>query len=295
MQTDRVYRQIDFLNDGDYQYTYQTTSSTKENDYLNCTSVYFYTDSSLSTSLIGDCLMMLENSIYNSETPIKLDKSLERREVVLSYNLAKQHNLNVGSKVYSKHNIKNVVEEYTIVEILPVSYGVLRVDYNINYGVILIGCDADYIENTNYSYVGFSKDDPSHLIQTNGAGLISLDTKETYHQELLDKVFLWQGAMILMVAFLTLLFVVLHWKNQKNYYDRLAINGCPTKKINTQIFLDIALPGIVGLLLSLIFSVSILSMYNLFFSYTASLVSVVGGLLTLIIASFIISKKGRSF
>jgi hypothetical protein len=293
MQTDRVYKQIGFLNSGDYQYTYQTTGSTKENDYLNCSSVYFYTDNGLSKSLLGDCLMSLENSAYNAETPIQHNKKLGNREIALTYNLAEQHNLVIGSKVYSKHNIKNVIEEYTVVEILPVSYGILRVDYNINYGVILIGYDGDYISNTNYSYVGFSKDDPSNLIQANGAGLISLDAKETYQQELLDKVCLWQGVMILMVVILTLLFVVLHWNNQKNYYKRLVINGCPTKKTGTQILLDIGLPGIVALLMSLIFSVCVLSIYNLFFSYLTSIFSIIGGLLTLIVSSFIISNKGR--
>ena len=293
MQTDRVYKQIDFLNGGDYQYTYQTTSSTKENDYLNCSSVYFYTDNGLSNSLLGDCLMGLENSTYNAETPIQLNKKLGSREIALSYNLAKQHNLGIGSKVYSKHNIKNVIEEYTIAEILPVSYGILRVDYNINYGVMLIGCDEDYISNTNYSYVGFSQEDPSNLIQANGAGLISLDVKELHHQELIQHVSLWQGIIILMVSSLTLLFVIIHWKNQKNYYAKLIINGCHTNTIKKQILLDIILPGIMGLLMALVFSVCVLSIYNLFFSYLASIFSIIGGLLTLIVSSFIISNKGR--
>lgn len=293
MQTDRVYKQIDFLNSSDYQYTYQTTGSTKENDYLNCSSVYFYTDNGLSKSLLGDCLMSLENSAYNAETPIQHNKKLGSREIALTYNLAEQHNLVIGSKVYSKHNIKNVIEEYTVVEILPVSYGILRVDYNINYGVILIGYDGDYISNTNYSYVGFSKDDPSNLIQANGAGLISLDVKKPHCQELIEQVSLWQGIIILMVSSLTLLFTILHWKNQKNYYAKLIINGCHTSTIKKQISLDIILPGIMGLLMALIFSVCVLSIYNLFFSYLTAILSILSGLLTLIVTSFIISNKGR--
>lgn len=295
MQTDRVYKQIDFLSSGDYQYTCQTTSSTKENDYLNCSSVYFYTDIGLSKSLLGDCLMGLKNSTYNANTPIQHNKKLGSREIALTYNLAKQHNLGIGSKVYSKHNIKNVIEEYTVVEILPVSYGVLRVDYNINYGVMIIGYDGDYISNANYSYVGFSKDDPSNLIQANGAGLISLDVKELHRQELIEQVYLWQGFIILMVVLLTLLFVVLHWKNQKNYYERLTINGCPTSVVKKQILLDVCLPGIIGLLVSFALSVCLLSVYNRFFSYTTSLVSVAGGLLVLIVAFFVISKNGGNF
>lgn len=292
MQTDRVYKQIDFLNSGEYQYTYQTTSSTKENDYLNCASVYFYIDSELSESILGDCFMTLEHSNYNSETPLKHNKNLGNREIILTYNLASQHNLEVGSKVYSKHNVKNIVEEYTIVGILPVSYGILRMDYNINYGVILIGYDEEYTSNTNYSYVGFSKEDPTVLIQTNGAGLISLDFKETYRQELIEKVVLRQIVIILMVAVLTVLFAVLHWKNQKNYYERLTINGCPTSKIRKQIILDIALPGIAGLLVSFLVGICVLSIYNHYFSYLVSLCSFIGGLLTLMMATLIISHKG---
>ena len=295
MQPDRVYKQIDFLNSGDYQYTYQTTSSTKENDYLNCSSVYFYTDNGLSKSLLGDCLMSLENSAYNAETPIQHNKKLGNREIALTYNLAEQHNLVIGSKVYSKHSVKNIVEEYTVVDILPVSYGVLHVDYNINYGVILVGYDEAYIKNINYSYVGFSKEDPTALIQTSGAGLISLGVKEKSCQELIEKAFLWQSTIILMVAFFTVLFAILHWKNQKNYYARLTMNGYPTSKIRKQIILDVALPGIAGLVVSFLISIGVLSIYNYYFSYLAALFSFIGGLLTLTIATLIISHKGRKF
>lgn len=292
IETDRVGKQLVFYKNSGYQYVYEATGATGENDYLNCSSVYFYTDREMSKSLLGDCFMLLDNSTYNSVSPINPNKKLGCREIAVAYNLARQHHLDVGSKVYSKHNIENRIEEYTVAEILPISYGVLQVDTGINYSLILIGDDKKYIENTDYTFVGFSSGDPSTLIQSSGAGLISLNQKNTVERQLMSKALLWQSTILVMVLFLTLLYVVVHWKYQRNYYSRLTMSGCPAQKLKKQIMLDIAVPGTVGLLAAFILSTVILSINNLYFSFSSPLISAVVGWLVLIVLMWVTAQKG---
>ena len=294
MQTDRIYKQLDFYKSSNYQYIYEVTGSTHNNDYMYCSSVCFYADKNMSESILSECLMMLNDSNYNFETPIRMNKCLKSREIAITTNLAKQFGLKIGSEIFSKHNIRNKIEKYTIVEILPVAYGILRVDYAINQGLIIMGCDLDYLNNTNYSYVGFSEKDPTALIQDSGVGLNSLIIKESCKQNLLETLFIWQGCICIMVILITSLYVIIHWENQKKYYYRLKLYGCMVNEIKKQIILDIGFPGVLSLLISFILSVIILSSYNLFLSWLMPLISIVTGMVILLISILVILQKEKN-
>lgn len=293
MQTDRVYKQLDFYKTGKYQYLYETTGSTHENEYLHCSSVYFYADRKMDMSILSDCLMITENSTYDFETPIKLGNQLGSREIAITANLAKQFDLKIGSKVFSKHNIRNRIEEYKVAEILPVAYGISRVEYGINYGLIVMGCDLEYLNNTDYSYIGFSEKDPTVLIQDSGVGLISLSNKEANEYSLIKTACVWQCGICAIVILLTSLFVIIHWKNQKEYYNRLKLEGCATNIIRKLIFFDMGVPGILSLLISCVLSGTILSVYNFFFSWLTTLISVATGAVTLLIFILLILQKEK--
>ena len=294
MQVDRVYKQLKFYSEAKYKYCYEVTNSTNEDVYLNCSSVYFYTDRDLTKSLLGDALMLINKSKYTDNTPIKHSKLLNEREVAITRNVANQLKLSVGSKVYSKHNIKNTIEEYEIVEILPVSYGVLRVDYTINYGIILLGNDEEYVKNTDYSYVGFSEIDPTSLIKEANAGIIKFNYKEPAERQLGKKAILCQCLIFLMVALIVVLYVALHLKNQKGYYDRLLLIGCPMKHVRKQIALDILVPGIMGTLVAFLSSTTILSLYNFYFSFFAPMLSTSFCICLLVGLTAFIIRRGRN-
>ena len=294
MQSDRVHKQLEFYDNNEYQYIYIVSNSSKVNDYLYGEPIYFYADSDMKNSLLGDCVMSLDDSEYNQETPLAVSKKLSNREVALSFNLAQRHGLKVGSKVYSKHNIKNIVEEYTVAEILPVCYGIRRVDYDINRGVILMGYDEDYKANTDYPYIAFSANDPSALIQSSGIALIDLISKDSHREALLEKVIVWQSIISTCISILTILYAALHWKYQKNYYSRLYLLGCPSRKIKKQIFADMLVPGAIGQVLSFVFCALLASINNMYFSYKTALISVGIGLIVLLCSSIITLHSGRN-
>lgn len=293
MQTDRVYKQLNYYKTSKYQYLYETTGSTHVNGYLHCSSVYFYADRNMNESILSECLMISKNSTYDFETPIKLDNQLGSREIAITVNLAKQFDLKIGSEVFSKHNIRNKIEEYKVAEIIPITYGILRVNYGINYGLIIMGCDLEYLNNTDYSYIGFSEKDPTILIQNSGVGLISLSNKKSNEYSLTKTILAWQGSICAVVILLTSLYSIIHWKNQKEYYNRLKLEGCATNIIKKLIVLDVGGPGILGLFISFVINVPILSLYNFFFSWLTSLISVATGVITLLIFILLILQKEK--
>ena len=288
IHSDRAYRQLDFYRESSYRYTYEFAASTGKNDYMNCISVFFYTDSEATTPIHGDRLMVLDSGEYDSDIPFATASELGAREIAISYNLSKKHGLSVGSAVYSWHNVKSGIEAYTVKEILPVCYGVTRVDFDMNYGVIIMGFDEDYKSSTDYSHIAFLKDMPS-----SSAGLIDLVAKETQRELVLAQIIPWQSVISLLVAGLTVLYALLHWKKQRRYYSRLYLYGGAPALVKRQILADMLIPGALGLTLAAGASVLIASLGNGYFSYKTALFAFIVGFAALVIAAAVILFKGR--
>ena len=288
MQSDRVYKQLEFYDCNSYQYVYEFRAPIGQNDYLNCTSVYFYSDSNTTRPILGDSFMTLEGSNYDHVTPFSTSVLLGEREIAVSYNLAKKYGLDVGSTVYSNHVIKNQILSYTVAEILPVCYGISRVDFDMNYGVILLGYDEDYQKNTDYTYTAFCEEMPN-----TSSPLVTFSAKDSHKEPLVAKAIAWQGILSVLTAGLTVLYVLMHSKSQKAYYSRLYLCGCPAKRIKKQLFTEIMLPGLAGQCIALLLSIPALSIKNAYFSYKTSLISICVSFAFLICSSAVTMFKGR--
>ena len=286
MRSDRLHKQLEFYSDNPYQYTYEFGASVGKNDYLNCISVSFYTDSTTSKSILCDRLMAMEDSEYDEITPFATERSLGDQEIAISYNLAQKYGLAEGSLVYSRHNVKNELVQYTVIEILPVCYGISRIDFDTNYGVIIMGYDKDYHENTNYTYTVFYDEMP-----TSSIGLINFTAKETHIASIRGTLTIWQSIIALLVIGLTAFFVVLHWKNQKKYYSRLCLCGSEPAAVKKQIILDLLLPGALGLVIAFAVSLILSSTNNDYFSYKTALISTCVGFAALVCSSAVTLQK----
>lgn len=293
LQSERVYRQLEFYRSADYEYVFETQQSVKQNDYLNCSSVTFYPNCDLSGSLNVECFMVMDGSEYQSASPFPLQKELGSREIAITYNVAQQYGFREGSVVYSKHNIISHIEEYTVAEILPICYGILRADQNLNRGVIVMGYDEMYVNNTNYSHIGFCEGDPTKLIMDTDAGLISLTAKSKQERPAFAELLVWQAVVSACVIGSTIIYAVIHWKFQRLYYAWLTINGSPSEKIKTAIFLDTVLPGSMGILFALCLSVLIDSLCNFYLSFAMPLLSAAIGMVVLLASASICSLKRR--
>ena len=288
IHSDRAYRQLDFYRESSYRYIYEFAASTGKNDYMNCISVFFYTDSEATTPIHGDRLMALDSSEYDVDVPFATASELGAKEIAISYNLAKKHGLSVGSAVYSWHNATSGIEAYTVKEILPVCYGVTRVDFDMNYGVIIMGFDEDYQSSTDYSHLAFLRDMPS-----SSAGLIDLVAKETQRDLVLAQIIPWQSVISLLVAGLTAIYAIFHWKKQRSYYSRLYLCGGAPAFVKRQILADILIPGALGLTMAAGISLLIASLGNGYFSYRTALFALIDGFAALVIAAAVILFKGR--
>lgn len=292
LSLERIYKQLNYYSLDNTKYVIEVNQSVKQNDYLNCSSVTFYCNEDLNNSLYTENFMIINDTNYQETLPFYLSKPLGEREIAVSYNIAKEYRLTKGSIIYSKNNIINQVLEYKVVEIIPICYGVLKVDYKLNHGIIIMGYDETYEENVENSYISFCANDPTKLIQENKANLISFINISEQKKPLLNKFIINLIIGILVIILFTIVYKIIHKKLQTSYYEYLAIKGSPIKKIKFIIFLDIIIPGAISLLIASIISVVVISKVNYYFSGIISLILMMVASVTLLILSVICSLRG---
>lgn len=292
LQSERIFRQLDFYRRSNYGYVFEAYDSVNQNDYFYCSSVIFYGDK-VERSVIAECYMLTGNSSYDDAAPFRLQKELGSRQVAVTKNLAREYGLSVGSILCSKHVCLSTVESYTVAEILPVCYGVLNVDYNLNKGCIVMGYDEVYDENMDFSHVGFSEGDPSRIIIDSNAGLISLTDKTQQQRPFMFTLLIEQLVVAVFVVALTFLYFAIHRLCQQNYYARLQMNGCPPKRFKKVLFADMFLPGAAGLLLALCFSIIAMSLYNGYASFVMPLASIAVGMFALSVMNWVCLRKRK--
>ena len=292
-QADRDIEQLSYYQSNSYRFVFETASQVYQNDYLKCSSVGFYQDSNLSKSLLGSSYMVLQDSVYDSQSPFALQRVLGEREVVLSKSLAQQYHLSKGSHIYSKHIINNQIEEYTVVGIIQSCYGVTDPDFDLNMGVILMGTDIGYQANTDFPYIGFSKDDPSQLIKNKGVPLISLSSKSNCQERLLKKWMANQVVICVLISAILVVYLIIQMKVQHVFYSKRILMGCSLNAIRYSLFNEFLLPGIISLLVSGALCVISSSLYNKGFSFGTGLLSFLWGTFVLIIISFVAARKER--
>lgn len=291
--TEGMYRQVFFLANTTYEYEYQVTKSVRSNDYYYASSVLsFYDTQQRERAMYCDIYMLLNDSTYNDESPLYNGRSLGDREIALSENLAKEYSLSIGDVLYSKHRVANQVVAYQIVGILPVCYGLSTINVELNRGIILMGCDVAYLDHISATYVGFSRGDPSVLIQSEGSGLLSITEKDGVVESLLIDVGVEQGIIVAIVTCLLVIYSMFHWRSQKSYYKRLMLYGWEWKTICRAMWVDLTVPAFIALTLACVISCLILSLRNMFFAYITPLfVMVIGFVLLFVIVKICLTVE----
>ena len=291
---DRNHKQLAFDNHSSYQYVFESNQGTSTNNYLNCTDkIQFSTDASMGQPLYVETFMLLPSVAYDDVAPFVLKNKLSSSEIAITRNVAAKYHLSVGTQVYSKHKVTNTLVEYTVKEILPVCYGLTQNDPKSNHGVIIMGTDESYIQNVAYSFSGFAENDPSAQIANENAGLISINSKRDQNSNLLLQTIISQAIICFLVCAIMVIGCKFHYDCQKSYYSRIAIDGYPIKKLTRAIIVDMMLPGMASLCISLVATCAILSAHNAFFSYHTTMIAVITNLVTLGLCTIIFTIKTK--
>jgi hypothetical protein len=291
--TERVFSQLNFYRSQGFSCIYETDKSVGNNDYI-----YFNRNLSLKTTnseAFSPIVLMETNSDYNKDV-VSLrgnEEKLAKTELAISQNISAKYNLFVGDTMISKHKVLNREVSYTVVEIIQPVYGLTNVDVDSDVGIVIMGYDADYIENTNYTHIAFSSGDPANDVQSAGGKLISLTDKES---EMFSVIASKLGVFLVAVCLIlleTICLNVIVWKSNKGYYQRLRMNG-----VSTKIIFSTALKVVLGInliIIGLSFGLGLLIGFMLVkrFVWFLATVNLISELLVVIVSVIIYRKKLR--
>ena len=144
------------LLNSDYAYSVITHETIQKNDYyIFNAGISFAVFSDSKTSLNADVIMQSNGSEY-TDSVFWNPNNLSTYGVAVSKNVASAHNLHIGDKLYSKHNVNGEIYDYTIEQIIPDLLHP-RMTEKISYsnGIIVMGYDQRYVDNITHVWIAF--------------------------------------------------------------------------------------------------------------------------------------------
>lgn len=162
MKTDCA--QVTSLLRSDYIYSATAVNSSLEDDFYQFDAgISFMLSEDAQASINAEILMQSAESDYTGSIDWSAE-SLSIYEVALTEGLARQNNLEIGDKIYSKHIVDGAVHEYTVDQILPELTSVRITDgRGYTRGIIIMGFDSQYIEGISHRSIVFSRESIDEL------------------------------------------------------------------------------------------------------------------------------------
>lgn len=239
-----------FLDSRNYAYSVNIDKDIGENTYaFYKNKITFYSDMNLLEYVNSDVLMEL-NDTYTSDDFLygyEIHR-LEKYEIAISLNLAKFHQLEEGSLVFSKNKVTNKIESYTIKFILPDIYGVSGKNIENGKGLIVIGLDSDYLSNIKCEYVYFYKDNYTLINKHNANILGELTSIRNTKINVLKRYIFFIGIDNMIIMLVSLLcFFLLSEFNKSVYLKRKEYGNSNLYKM---IFIDYSIYLILLVLLT---------------------------------------------
>ena len=150
---------LDFssLLNSKYEYSCISVQSVGVDDYYVFNASINYSvlrDSKKSMNV--DVLMQTKDSEYTDLVFWRANK-LKENEIAISDNIAVKNHISEGDKLYSKHIVTGEIVDYTVKQIVPASTDSRIVNEYLKDGIIIMGYDAEYVNNLSHKVVLFTK------------------------------------------------------------------------------------------------------------------------------------------
>lgn len=245
--------QLRTLMHSDYEYSAIMNKATNQDAYYQFDAgIYFALSTQDSRSLNVDILMQIIEGEYTDKIWWNAEK-LDKYEVAISQNIARDNGLQIGDTLYSKHIVDGTVHEYVIVEILA-EISSIRVSDKMEYndGVIIIGFDEQYVDNITHHVLAFSDK--------------SVDELGTEYADMPENILYRTNEMITIIRNITpyaLLFSLLFFMNMVGFvvlltqdiscnYRRMIVIGYERQRLNISYWRFVLEKGLFALLISCI-------------------------------------------
>ncbi len=107
-------------------------------------------------SMNVDVIMQTKDSDYTDLVLWRADK-LKENEIAISQNIAVENHISEGDKLFSKHIVTGEIVDYIVKQIVPASSDSRIINEYLKNGIIIMGYDAEYINNLSHNVVLFTK------------------------------------------------------------------------------------------------------------------------------------------
>lgn len=125
------------------------------------------------TKIVTTCIMELPNTNYTSNSIVRnlTGGALKSNEIIVSHNIAKKYGIKVGDQLTATMPNETDVSIFTVRGICASSYDITNMNLYNDVGIILLGCDREYLSSMNLKYIVFSDHSLSSLIAQNPQSL----------------------------------------------------------------------------------------------------------------------------
>lgn len=243
------FAQLNSLWCSDYIYSATMKEPVGQDDYYQLNAgICFSLSANAETSLNADVVMQPFKSEYSEQVYWNADQ-LSTYGLAISKGIAKENDLDIGDKLYSKRVIDGEICEYTVEQIVPEVSNV-RVTKQKNYsnGIIIMGYDNVYIDNISKSALVFTKEPIDSLAGKFADMPVNIIYRDNEIFAVCKRLLPYVGIYTLLSAVCTVGLVLFLTKNIKYNFRRLIVLGFSKRELNRAYNRNIGGLGILSIM-----------------------------------------------
>ncbi len=228
----QAFNQVEYLEKSPFRWTYVTTVKMPVNSFYNLENKKsFYHDINLSNRILSSSLMLTDGEYYTDSilNPFNLISgrvtNIDVDEVVITKDIANNHNISIDSVIYSKSIVSSITKMYRVVGIINNIYTVEPVINNIMKGILFFGYDSSIESNLEANYQNYSQQDPTNLLVNCQGCLVKIYSRDQLSKNPIESLLIY--SILLSSIYIPLILVLYNFlfKDGFTNYRRLIMLG----------------------------------------------------------------------
>lgn len=186
--------QLKKYQDSEYNFAYILNYGiTEDNELIYADAdIQLYSSERDNERLSVSCLMPEDDVKYTLSEWNEVSQ-LKSGEIILSRNVAKKYDLEIGDTVYAQYPYSSMRFPLVVSKIMGTEYDLDNPIISNEIGVVYVGYDRDYVESTNCRYILFSEKSQAEILSSYPQIIAGLINKNENYARVLN-----QGIPVLM-------------------------------------------------------------------------------------------------
>lgn len=157
--------QLKNYQNSEYEIAYVLNYNTREaNEFIYAdTDIQLFTKDDGTGRIAVSCLMPQVGVEYNLKELGDVS-GVKDNEIILSDNVAEKYNLRIGDTVYVQYPYSSILCDMKIKSISETQYDFENPNISNDIGIVYVGFDENYVNNTKCKYIMFSRDSQAEML-----------------------------------------------------------------------------------------------------------------------------------